>query len=41
MGGWVGIVAAIILTAGISVIAVAGARASGLVDATTYPTGTS
>ena len=32
-GGWVGIIAAIILTAGISVIVVAGARASGLVDA--------
>jgi cytosine permease len=32
MGGRVGIIAAIILTAGISVIAVAGARASGVVD---------
>jgi cytosine permease len=31
-GGYVGIIAATILTAGISVIAVAGARASGLVD---------
>jgi len=37
-GGYVGIVAAIILTAGISVIAVAGARASGLVDAN-FPDG--
>ena len=35
MGGLVGIVAAVILTAGISVIAVAGARAAGIMDATT------
>src|SRR4029077_4388622 len=34
-GGWVGIVAAVILTAGISVIVVAGAIASGVMDATT------
>jgi cytosine permease len=35
MGGLVGIVAAVIFTAGISVIAVAGARAAGIMDATT------
>ena len=34
-GGYVGIIAAIVLTAGISVIAVAGARAAGVIDATT------
>jgi cytosine permease len=34
MGGIVGIIIAIILTAGISVIAVAGARASGVIDPT-------
>lgn len=32
MGGWVGIVLAIIFTAGISVVAVAGARASGVLE---------
>jgi cytosine permease len=35
MGGLIGIVAAVILTAGISVIAVAGARAAGIIDAST------
>jgi cytosine permease len=34
MGGWVGIVIAIILTAGISVLAVAGARQMGVLSAT-------
>lgn len=34
MGGIVGIIVAIVLTAGISVIAVAGARASGVIDPT-------
>jgi len=32
MGGYIGIIVAIILTAGISVLAVAGARASGVID---------
>lgn len=32
MGGWVGIIIAIIFTAGISVVAVAGARASGVLE---------
>lgn len=32
MGGWIGIVFAIIFTAGISVVAVAGARAQGVLD---------
>jgi cytosine permease len=34
MGGWVGVVIAVILTAGISVLAVAGARATGVLDPT-------
>jgi len=34
MGGYIGIIVAIIFTAGISVLAVAGARASGVVDPT-------
>jgi cytosine permease len=33
MGGWVGIIIAIIFTTGISVLAVAGARATGVLDA--------
>ena len=36
MGGYVGIIAAILLTAGISAIAVAGARAAGVIDANVH-----